>query len=126
MEASRGGHPKGSAEDRHHEPRTHHPGRAQRQGLRRGRKGHRPEDRPGRQHPGQQAGGEDHALEAEIAKAPKEMAPLMDTLLAEWYWQYFQQNRWRFMQRTAIAEQPGKDFTTWDLPRLLDRKSTRL
>jgi hypothetical protein len=25
-------------------------------------------------------------LEAEIAKAPKEMVPLMDTLLAEWYW----------------------------------------
>jgi hypothetical protein len=57
-------------------------------------------------------------LEAEIAKAPKEMAPLMDTLLAEWYWQYFQQNRWRFMQRTTTATQPGKDFTTWDLPRL--------
>src|ERR1035437_2960499 len=57
-------------------------------------------------------------LEAEIAKAPKEMAPLMDTLLAEWYWQYFQQNRWRFMQRTATAAQPGKDFTTWDLPGL--------
>src|ERR1017187_6073130 len=57
-------------------------------------------------------------LEAEIAKAPKEMAPLMDALLAEWYWQYFQQNRWRFMQRTATAQQPGKDFTTWDLSRL--------
>ncbi len=57
-------------------------------------------------------------LEAEIAKAPKEMVPLMDTLLAEWYWQYFQQNRWRFMQRTATATQLGKDFTTWDLPRL--------
>ena len=57
-------------------------------------------------------------LEAEIAKAPKEMAPLMDTLLAEWYWQYFQQNKWRFMQRTATAVQPGKDFTTWDLSRL--------
>src|ERR1035438_6696896 len=57
-------------------------------------------------------------LEAEIAKAPKEMVPLMDTLLADWYWQYFQQNRWRFMQRTATAEQPGKDFTTWELPRL--------
>jgi hypothetical protein len=57
-------------------------------------------------------------LEAEIVKAPKEMAPLMDTLLAEWYWQYFQQNRWRFMRRTATATQPGKDFTTWDLPRL--------
>jgi len=57
-------------------------------------------------------------LEAEIAKSPKEMVPLMDTLLAEWYWQYFQQNRWRFMQRTATATQPGKDFTSWDVPRL--------
>ncbi|HWW00151.1 MAG TPA: alpha-2-macroglobulin family protein [Candidatus Acidoferrum sp.] len=57
-------------------------------------------------------------LEAEITKAPKEMTPVLDTLLAHWYWQYFEQNRWRFMQRTATAEQPGKDFTTWDLPRL--------
>jgi len=57
-------------------------------------------------------------LEAEIAKAPKEMAPVLDTLLADWYWHYFQQNKWRFMQRTATAQQPGKDFTTWDLPRL--------
>ena len=57
-------------------------------------------------------------LEAEIAKAPKEMVPLLETLLADWYWQYFQQNRWRFMQRTATAAPPGKDFTTWDLPRL--------
>ena len=57
-------------------------------------------------------------LETEIAKAPAEMKPLMDTLLAHWYWHYFQQNRWRFMQRTLTAEPPGKDFTTWDLPRL--------
>ena len=57
-------------------------------------------------------------LEAEIAKAPKEMAPVMNAILADWYWHYFQQNRWRFMQRTATAAPPGKDFTTWDLPRL--------
>ena len=57
-------------------------------------------------------------LEAEIAKVPKEMVPVLDTLLADWYWHYFQQNKWRFMQRTATAQQPGKDFTTWDLPRL--------
>src|SRR5262249_1362414 len=31
-------------------------------------------------------------LEAEIAKAPKEMGPVLQTLLAHWYWQYFQQN----------------------------------
>ena len=57
-------------------------------------------------------------LEAEIVKAPKEMVPVLDTLLAHWYWQLFQENRWRFMQRTATAEPPGKDFMTWDLPRL--------
>jgi len=57
-------------------------------------------------------------LEAEIAKAPKGMVPLLDTIQANWYWHYFLHNRWRFMQRTATAQAPGKDFTTWDLPRL--------
>ncbi len=57
-------------------------------------------------------------LEAELARAPKEMAPVLESVLAHWYWQYFQQNRWRFMQRTTTAQAPGKDFTTWDLPRL--------
>src|SRR4051794_11385606 len=57
-------------------------------------------------------------LEAEMAKAPKEMVPVMQTILANWYWHYFQNNRWRFMQRSTTAEAPGKDFTTWDLPRL--------
>jgi uncharacterized protein YfaS (alpha-2-macroglobulin family) len=59
-------------------------------------------------------------LESEIAKAPKEMVPMMDTLLAHWYWQYYQMNRWRFLQRTATTEAPGKDFTTWDLSRLFE------
>ena len=57
-------------------------------------------------------------LEAEIAKAPPQMAPLLNTILANWYWHYFQNNRWRFMRRTATAQAPGSDFTTWDLPRL--------
>lgn len=57
-------------------------------------------------------------MKAEIAKAPKEMVPAMEAILAHWYWHYFQQNRWRFVQRTATAAPPGEDFTTWDLPRL--------
>ena len=43
-------------------------------------------------------------IEAEIAKVPKEMAPILQTLLAHWYWHYFQQNSWRFLQRTATAD----------------------
>src|SRR5439155_12942551 len=31
----------------------------------------------------------------------------------------FQQNRWRFVQRTTTAQPPGKDFSTWDLPRIM-------
>ena len=67
-------------------------------------------------------------LQEEIAKAPPEMTPLMEALLANWYWHYFQQNRWRFLQRTQTAEAPGKDFTTWDLPRLfaeIDKQFSR-
>ncbi len=57
-------------------------------------------------------------MEAEMAKAPKEMLPVMEAILADWYWQYFQQNRYRLMQRTQTAAAPGMDITTWDLPRL--------
>ncbi len=57
-------------------------------------------------------------MEVEIAQAPPEIVPLLRALEADWYWQYFQQNKWRFMRRTATAEPPGKGFTTWDLPRL--------
>lgn len=57
-------------------------------------------------------------IQAEIAKAPAEMQPVLKTILAHTYWSYFQQNRWRFLQRTATAEPPSDDFTTWDLPRI--------
>ena len=58
-------------------------------------------------------------MQAEIAKAPEEMKPVMEAILANWYWHYFLQNRYRFMQRTQTAAPPGEDFTTWDLPRIL-------
>jgi hypothetical protein len=58
-------------------------------------------------------------MRAEIAKAPAEMKPVLNTLLAHWFWQYYQQNRWRFLQRTQTASSPSDDFTTWDLPRIL-------
>ncbi|WP_145416633.1 MG2 domain-containing protein [Planctomycetes bacterium K23_9] len=58
-------------------------------------------------------------MKAEIAAAPNEMKPVLNAILANWYWHYFQQNRWRFMQRTQTAAPPGEDFTTWDLSRIL-------
>jgi hypothetical protein len=67
-------------------------------------------------------------MQAALETAPEELRPLFHTLLAHWYWNYFQQNRWRFLQRTATAEPPGEDFTTWDLARLfaeIDRQFAR-
>ena len=49
-------------------------------------------------------------LAAEIAKAPAEMQPMLEVIQADWYWQYFQHNRWRFMQRTATATGARQGF----------------
>ncbi|MBX9580016.1 MAG: hypothetical protein K2X87_06870, partial [Gemmataceae bacterium] len=58
-------------------------------------------------------------MRAAIETAPAEMRPVMHAILAHWYWQYFQQNRWRIGQRTSAGETTGDDLTTWDLPRIL-------
>ncbi len=60
-----------------------------------------------------------------IEKAPAEMQPVMEAILANWYWSYFQQNQWRFMQRTQTAAPPSDGFTTWDLSRILDEIDKR-
>ncbi len=57
-------------------------------------------------------------LEAAIATASEPVRPLLESILAHWYWQFYQVNRGRFMQRTETAVEPGADFTTWDLPRI--------
>ncbi len=58
-------------------------------------------------------------MRGEIDKAPVQMKPVMEAILANWYWQYFQQNQWRFLQRTQTEDVPGDDFTTWSLPQIL-------
>mgnify|MGYP006281723165 CR=1 FL=1 len=59
-------------------------------------------------------------LQTALADAPAAQRPVLETILAHWYWQYFQQNRWQIMQRTQTAEPPGEDIRTWGLPRLFD------
>ena len=43
----------------------------------------------------------------------------MDAILANWFCNYFQQNQWRFMNRTQMNAPPGEDITTWDLTQIL-------
>ncbi|MFT5466172.1 MAG: hypothetical protein ACI8UO_001270 [Verrucomicrobiales bacterium] len=58
-------------------------------------------------------------LEAVIEEWPEDARPILETIQAHWYWSYFQQNQWRFLQRTQTGESPGDDIETWDLPRIL-------
>lgn len=46
---------------------------------------------------------------------------VLESILANLYWQYFQQNRWKFYNRTKTAEKVNtEDFRTWDLQTLFD------
>lgn len=58
-------------------------------------------------------------LQAAIPSAPAESQPMLQAILAHWCWQFYQQNRWRFLNRTHTAEAPGTDMLAWDLPRIL-------
>ncbi|MEN3322836.1 MG2 domain-containing protein [Mariniflexile soesokkakense] len=46
---------------------------------------------------------------------------ILESILANLYWQYFNQNRWLFYNRTKTAEKVDTtDFRTWDLQTLFD------
>jgi uncharacterized protein YfaS (alpha-2-macroglobulin family) len=57
--------------------------------------------------------------EARIARHP--VKPLMHSVLAEIYWRYYQQNRYRFLQRSQTVNFEQSDVRTWDLRKIVDK-----
>lgn len=57
-------------------------------------------------------------LKAEFDKADPQTKPLLKAILAQWYWHYYNRNRWRFAGRTQTQEMDENDFTTWDLKKI--------
>ncbi len=46
---------------------------------------------------------------------------VLESILANIYWQYFNQNRWKFYNRTKTSEKvDAEDFRTWDLQTLFN------
>ncbi|WP_282147625.1 alpha-2-macroglobulin family protein [Algibacter lectus] len=46
---------------------------------------------------------------------------ILENVLANLYWQYYKQNRWKFYNRTQTTEKvDATDFRTWDLQTLFD------
>jgi uncharacterized protein YfaS (alpha-2-macroglobulin family) len=53
-------------------------------------------------------------LEKEIAGSREPVTAILKSLLAGKYWQYYQQNRWKFYDRTKTAVFNKADIATWD------------
>ncbi|MCW8814257.1 MAG: MG2 domain-containing protein, partial [Chlorobium sp.] len=58
-------------------------------------------------------------VKTEIKVAPSPANAILESILANIYWQYYQNNRWRFQQRTETVNFDNEDFQTWDLARLV-------
>ena len=54
-------------------------------------------------------------VKAEIDSASFPANAILQSILANIYWQYYQNNRWRFQQRTETVNFDNEDFQTWDL-----------
>ncbi len=60
-------------------------------------------------------------IKVEIAKSEFPTKNILENILANLYWQYFQQNRWQFYNRTNTETKvDAADFRTWDLQTLFD------
>ncbi|HRG07493.1 MAG TPA: hypothetical protein PLJ08_02870, partial [Cyclobacteriaceae bacterium] len=46
--------------------------------------------------------------------------PLLHSMLAEMYWQYYQNNRYRFNNRSEVAEIKQDDIETWSLNKIVE------
>jgi len=58
-------------------------------------------------------------FKSEINKSSFPSKNILQSILANLYWQYFQENRWQFYNRTKTSEKVDKeDFRTWDLETL--------
>ncbi|MEM6778521.1 MAG: MG2 domain-containing protein [Planctomycetota bacterium] len=74
-------------------------------------------------------GGEEERLfrlQSELSDATAPEKPILRVILANWFWQYYQQNQWRFRDRTSVESledavevvQSADDLKTWDRQRI--------
>ena len=59
-----------------------------------------------------------------IAKAKAPAKNILQSMQAEMFWQYLQNNRWKFYDRSKLAEEKSKDISTWSIDKLYKTIST--
>ncbi|WP_192821545.1 alpha-2-macroglobulin [Rufibacter sp. LB8] len=63
-------------------------------------------------------------MQKDIAAASFPVKPVLQSVLAEMYQKYYEQNRYQFRQRSQLAV-PSPDFTQWDLRTMLEQIATQ-
>ena len=60
-------------------------------------------------------------LKEEAATSKYPLQPVVHSVLADIYWQYYTNNRWKFNNRTQTVNFKNNDITSWDLNHLVDQ-----
>lgn len=65
-------------------------------------------------------------MNAEIKDAKYPLKPILHSMLAELYWSYYENNRWKFQNRTQAVGPDSyrdkmEDINTWDLKTIVDQ-----
>ncbi len=60
-------------------------------------------------------------VEENIKDIPHPTVSIVHSLLAELYWNYYENNIYQFNSRTRIENFSDKDLKTWDLPKILEK-----
>lgn len=58
-------------------------------------------------------------LEADQAQFP--VRPILHSMLAEMYWNYYEQNRWYILERSVTEGFKQDDIRTWDIKKLVEQ-----
>tara|TARA_B100000809_G_scaffold71156_2_gene68756 strand:+ start:7220 stop:13384 length:6165 start_codon:yes stop_codon:yes gene_type:complete len=59
-------------------------------------------------------------LTLEATKSSYPADPLIHSIIAEMYWQYYQRNRWKFQNRTTTVDFKNDDILTWSLNKIIE------
>ncbi len=63
------------------------------------------------------------SLGSEIKSAPFPLKQVLHSILADTYWSYYQNNRWKFLNRSRTINFDPEDVATWDLQRIVSQTS---
>ncbi len=61
--------------------------------------------------------------EKNLSVKPEPAKQILHSILADLYWQYYQQNRYRILDQTVVSTNTSEDIATWDALRFVEKTS---